>query len=229
MRAGDIYKKAGETLTTEARMNLSEGQFGEQSVPLPMLENSGGCDRNRMTTRKCLTESSGRDNPDIDGKKGQKKGTIKITPLPRDFIPGDRDVICGRGRSIWQSPGNTNFRKILVGRVDEYSTVATKAEKSNILSAIVDEVRKESPYGGFVKRDAITGQWSEVGDFLAREKVSQGFRDMLHENYRSSNKTKRKRRLEEQEKSAEINAEMQKEAMEQLQSGREFHAKCVFS
>lgn len=214
--------------STKSQMNSTEGQFGERSVPVPMLENSGQCDRDRATTKECLTDATERDNPTIDGKKGKKKGAVEIIPLPRDYSPGERDVICGRGRNIWQSAGNIHFRGIIMGRMDEYSTVATKAQKSNILSAIVDEIRKESPNGGFVKRDAKTGLWFEVGDFLAREKVSQGFRDILHENYRSSNRTKRRRRLEEQEKSAEIDAEMQKEAMEMLQSGREFHGEDNF-
>ena len=38
----------------------------------------------------------------------------------------------------------------------------------------------------------------EVGDFLAREKTSQAFRDVLHDKYKSSNTSKKKRRQEEQ-------------------------------
>ena len=41
------------------------------------------------------------------------------------------------------------------------------------------------------------GIWFDVGDLMAREKVSQAFRDALHGNYRSSNEfKKKKRRLE---------------------------------
>jgi len=61
-----------------------------------------------------------------------------------------------------------------------------------------------------------------VGDFLAREKVSQSFRDALSDRYKSSNKTKRKRRIEEQAKTAEISSEMQRVALEQMQSGRKY-------
>lgn len=44
--------------------------------------------------------------------------------------------------------------------------------------------------------------WHEVGDFLAREKTSQAFRDALHDRYKSSNISKKKRRQEEQARAA---------------------------
>ena len=45
-----------------------------------------------------------------------------------------------------------------------------------------------------MKQDTKTGKWFEVGDFLAREKTSQAFRDALHEDYRSSKKSKHEKR-----------------------------------
>ena len=70
-----------------------------------------------------------------------------------------------------------------------------------MLSKVVDEVRQNSPNGGFVKQDE-NGNWHEVGDFLAREKTSQSFRDALHDRYKSSNLSKKKRRQDEQSKIA---------------------------
>lgn len=70
-----------------------------------------------------------------------------------------------------------------------------------MLTKVVEEVRLRSPHGGFVKQDA-DGVWHEVGDFLAREKTSQAFRDALHDRYKSSNVAKKKRRQEEQAKVA---------------------------
>jgi hypothetical protein len=72
-------------------------------------------------------------------------------------------------------------------------------DKSAVLNKVVDEVRLRSPHGGFVKQDT-EGVWHEVGDFLAREKTSQAFRDALHDRYKSSNVSKKKRRQEEQAK-----------------------------
>jgi hypothetical protein len=73
----------------------------------------------------------------------------------------------------------------------------TKLEKSYILSDVVEKVRTNSGIGGFVKKNE-DGRWYEVGDFLAREKTSQAFRDVLHDKYKSSNTSKKKRRQEEQ-------------------------------
>jgi hypothetical protein len=72
----------------------------------------------------------------------------------------------------------------------EYSAAKTKDEKSNIVSTIAAEVHRLSPNGGFVKKDE-EGGWYEVGAFLAREKISQVFRNILQDNYKSSTRMRR--------------------------------------
>lgn len=89
---------------------------------------------------------------------------------------------------------NERFRRIVQSKLEKYSAASSRPEKSEILSSIVSEVRLNSPDGGFVKQDTGTGKWFEVGDFLAREKTSQAFRDALHEDYRSSKKSKHEKR-----------------------------------
>ena len=118
--------------------------------------------------------------------------------LPENFVPGENDVICGRGRKAFNHIGNERFRQLVEKRLEEYSNAVAKLEKSYILSDIVCEVRQRSPDGGFVKKDTNSGRWYEVGDFLAREKTSQAFRDALHDQYKSSNTAKKKRRQAEQ-------------------------------
>lgn len=76
-----------------------------------------------------------------------------------------------------------------------YKSATSKPEKGYILSVIVEKVRTK---GGFIKMDTKTGQWYDVGDFLAREKVSQAFRDALSDKYKSSTAYKKKRREVEQ-------------------------------
>jgi len=72
----------------------------------------------------------------------------------------------------------------------------TKSEKSQILIAVITEIRSGNPSGKFIKRDVKTKRWFDIGDALAKEKVSQSFRDSLATLYKSSNGFKRKRRLE---------------------------------
>lgn len=122
-----------------------------------------------------------------------------MAPLGEYFLPSDNDVICGRGKKCYFHSGNVRFRQIVLDRLDQYKATQNKQEKSMILSLIIAEVRKSCvTVGGFVKIDPTTRLWYEVGNFLAREKTSQAFRDVLHQDYRSSNKSKQKRRQREQ-------------------------------
>ena len=100
-------------------------------------------------------------------------------------------------------PGNRLFRQLVADSLREYSNSNTsKLQKGIIIRHIVSQVRLNSPDGGFVKWDSGNGRWYEVGDFLAREKVSQAFRDALHEQYKSSNTAKKLRRLQSQHPSS---------------------------
>lgn len=126
--------------------------------------------------------------------------TSNMTPLPDHFEPGPDDVICGRGKKCYNHVGNERFRLRVLTFLDEYSRAKSKLDKSGVLSKVVEEVRHTSPHGGFVKQDT-NGIWFEVGDFLAREKTSQAFRDALHDRYKSSNLSKKKRRQQEHAKS----------------------------
>lgn len=130
---------------------------------------------------------------------GNTASSNSMTLLPENFEPDADDVICGRGKKCYNHIGNERFRQRVLTFLDEYSLAKSKLDKSGVLSKVVDEVRQYSPIGGFVKQDT-NGRWHEVGDFLAREKTSQAFRDALHDRYKSSNLSKKKRRQAEQAK-----------------------------
>jgi len=137
---------------------------------------------------------------DVTNRNSLSKGEAghSMTLLPENFQPGEYDVICGRGRKIFMHAGNEKFRRMVADALEAYSNTVTKLEKSYILCEIVAQVRQNSPNGGFVKKDPKDGRWYEVGDFLAREKTSQAFRDALHDQYKSSNTAKKIRRQAEQ-------------------------------
>ena len=117
--------------------------------------------------------------------------------LPPGYEPGEFDVLCGRGRRCYLHSGNEYFRAVVQSMIPKYKNATSKIEKGYILSAIVQKIRDRARIGGFIKKDD-NGQWYEVGDFLAREKVSQAFRDVLSEKYKSSNAYKKMRREVEQ-------------------------------
>lgn len=117
--------------------------------------------------------------------------------LPLGYQPGHFDVLCGRGRRCYYHSGNEHFRSVVHRMIPNYNSATSKVEKGYILSVIVEEIRVRAGIGGFIKQDK-QGQWYEVGDFLAREKVSQAFRDALSDKYKSSNAYKKMRREVEQ-------------------------------
>jgi hypothetical protein len=82
--------------------------------------------------------------------------------------------------------GNRRFRIIASMYVEKYSRADTKAAKSVIVSEIITAIRQAG--GNFCRHKR--GVWFEVGDNYAREKVSALLRDLLHSQYRSSNKSK---------------------------------------
>ena len=114
--------------------------------------------------------------------------------LPSDFSPSHFDVVVGTGREAKQHCGNKAFQRILQrDYLKIYSKAETKLEKTMIISEIVATIRERSPAkAGFVKR--INETWYQVEDTIAREKISQSLRNLLHEQYRSSVKAKRERR-----------------------------------
>jgi hypothetical protein len=117
-----------------------------------------------------------------------------MTPLSYCFSPSSSDVIVGTGREAKLHTGNDTFLELLKhDYLEKYSSAKCKLEKTMIISEIVNAVRERSPtQTGFVKRNQ--DGWYQVEDHLAREKVSQSLRNLLHNQYRSSVKSKKQRR-----------------------------------
>jgi len=121
--------------------------------------------------------------------------SMQMTPLPNDYIPGEYDVICAKGKAAKSSSGNIFYNKLIQHALPVYKKASTKFEKSMIVSEIVDEIRSRSSTGtgggGFIRRRS--GIFYEAGNHFAREKVGQSLRDSLSNMYRSSAKAKKKR------------------------------------
>lgn len=94
-------------------------------------------------------------------------------------IPGENDVLCGRGGSINSHKGNEQFRDLVEKRKRVYLTARFKREKRLIASSIVAEIRAMDPPGRFLARkgNKDTGFWYDIGDEKARDKTSQALRE----------------------------------------------------
>jgi hypothetical protein len=116
-----------------------------------------------------------------------------IEPLGKDFTPGSFDVVCARGKQAWNHPGNKFLRALVDKGKDQYGSAKNKLQRSIVVSEIVNAVRAEG--NGFVKVYEQK-QWNEIGDVLAREKISQLLRNANSNIYKSSAKAKKRRRKE---------------------------------
>ena len=113
------------------------------------------------------------------------------TPLS---MPGQYDVICGRGKIANNHSGNKFYREIIKTAIPRYNEANTKIGKTIIVSAIFDEINTRSSDGGFIKKNS-DGYYYQVTDHFAREKIGQSLRDSLSNKYKSSTKAKRRRRV----------------------------------
>lgn len=121
-----------------------------------------------------------------DAKASRSSETDSLSRLlPDTFVPQECHVICGRGKKVFDHPGNFNYRCMVLDRVEAYKAAPTKAQKSAVVSSVFDDVTKN---GAFVKEETATGRWHVVDDQAVREKISQFFRDCLTDRYKSSKK-----------------------------------------
>jgi hypothetical protein len=71
--------------------------------------------------------------------------------------------------------GNKYFREAVAAALDEYMQKENRFEKSFVVHRIVDEIRGRG--GRFLKLDALSGEWREIPQQQAREKVGHAIRD----------------------------------------------------
>eukprot|EP00523_Entomoneis_sp_CCMP467_P009467 CAMPEP_0168734116 /NCGR_PEP_ID=MMETSP0724-20121128/8644_1 /TAXON_ID=265536 /ORGANISM="Amphiprora sp., Strain CCMP467" /LENGTH=743 /DNA_ID=CAMNT_0008781203 /DNA_START=145 /DNA_END=2376 /DNA_ORIENTATION=+ len=145
-----------------------------------------------VTSSNANNASAAESSSDVEGQKRAFTGKVGSR---LDGDPGSTDVICGRGKRAYDHKGNARFRKLISKEMERYEKSVSKVEKSSIVSDIIFRVRGASPPGSFVREDTDQpGTWLEVGDAVAREKIGQSFRDLLHTKYSSSTKAKKRKR-----------------------------------
>jgi hypothetical protein len=99
--------------------------------------------------------------------EGTHDRAVEVKMLPTDYILDEKDVLCGRGKKCFQHGGNENFRILVQSSLRAYIAARTKTDKTSIIRQVINVVREQSPNGGFVKYDPLTGRYYEVGDTMA--------------------------------------------------------------
>jgi hypothetical protein len=87
-------------------------------------------------------------------------------------VPHHSDVLYGRDKSVQEHSGNIRYLNLIAEYWDRYDG-AKKIEKKSITEEMVNLVKASG--GRFLKMD--DSGWVEVSDVVARDKVSNAFRD----------------------------------------------------
>lgn len=100
--------------------------------------------------------------------------TVKETTRTCSTEVMETDVLCGRDKTSHAHIGNKRFRHIVMLHREEYQSAPSRELKTNITCKIVSMVKECG--GRFLKQDEKTGEWTDVGEHYAREKVSHALR-----------------------------------------------------
>lgn len=133
------------------------------------------------------------DFPVIEEFEGGEKGTLKLKAHRHQkwlssrnriesengctgiIIPSNVDILFGRGKPMRQHPGNMSLGLLIEASIAHY-TKLRKGEKTAMAQTIVNGMKGRSVR--FLKQDD-NGLWFQVADDMAREKVSNTFRNVL--------------------------------------------------
>lgn len=108
------------------------------------------------------------------GKTKCSPPDVIATSKPYVVVPGELDVLLGRGRAIQEHTGNMRCRQLVASFRDRYDR-GSKSEKTEVVRLVVDGVHE---WGGrFLDRNTDGGVWNPVTDEHARYKISHGFRN----------------------------------------------------
>lgn len=97
-----------------------------------------------------------------------------MTPTRGEIVSfGDDDVLCGRGAPNIHHPGNRYFRSLVKARQEEYGQLR-RPEKTAVVASILNAIERR---GGRFLRQLSSGEWEEVHNAIAYEKVCQALRE----------------------------------------------------
>jgi hypothetical protein len=111
-------------------------------------------------------------------------GTRGVEAVRKIRLPHPNDILCGRGGSINNHPGNKIYRTWVHERKNSYNLAVNKSEKARISREIINLVQSLDPPGRFLTKDpdstsmvGSTTMWVEIDDVKAMAKTSQALRE----------------------------------------------------
>jgi len=107
------------------------------------------------------------------GITGKSKSGIAYSMEPV-LVPGELDILLGRGRGAQNHKGNIHYRQVVETFRSRYEEIPQKGAKTQLIREVVAVIYDNG--GRFLKQDGF-GRWIPVDPEVARDKVSHSFRN----------------------------------------------------
>jgi hypothetical protein len=100
--------------------------------------------------------------------------------------PTDIDILCGRGKSYSNHPGNSKFTKTIQSNLQKYGESPKRIDRSLLLVFLVEEFLDTG--SRFLKKNkAASNEWIELDADQCHEKVGHALRDLARKTKRNKN------------------------------------------
>jgi hypothetical protein len=126
---------------------------------------------------------------------GKRRRPSEETTLKSFYPVTDKDVLFGRGRSVYSHIGNMRLHEEKL-KVQDMYLGKSRVEKKLISQFLVDLIHELG--GRFLKEDKTTGMWYEANNEEAREKSAQ----VLREDFTSEQRRVKREKYFDQKKMA---------------------------
>lgn len=97
--------------------------------------------------------------------------------LPKDFVPGPLDILCGRGNIFSNHEGNRYFLKVIRASLKDYVDAKNRPDKIKVVDNILVMIKNSG--ARFAKRDNNSKQWYQLNDVQVHQKVGHAIRDNI--------------------------------------------------
>lgn len=140
-----------EIQTSSREDAKGESKEGDKPTAVPPSEEQ------RVVDEDDPPPSDDEEDPTIGGKLKPDASGVGAALRPKqwldvDFEPHPNDVLCGRGKSYREWPGNERFRIVVEAHLDEYKVAIGRSEKGVILTRVVEAIRNQEGATGFLKQ-----------------------------------------------------------------------------
>ena len=103
--------------------------------------------------------------------------SMPVVTLSEDYIPKDKDILCGRGKIGVRNSGNNTFYDAVRDSLPRYTHARSRSDKSMVVASVVSSLH-ESGYR-FIKQDKASKRYTELTREQAHVKTGHAIRDFL--------------------------------------------------